>query len=130
QYNTWLFNSYMLVELVMTSGAGIFLIPNKKIHKYIYTAIAGVTIIWISQISKFGFHAMATWALVSTCVLLIAVYFVVLFYLGYYTKNKLFLQPAFWLGISVILYFGCVLPVFGLQNYIYDRYPELAAKFW
>ena len=49
KYNTWVFNVFILLELYLTSYAGLLLIP-KKIHRYFYFSTGIVTVIWGIQV--------------------------------------------------------------------------------
>jgi hypothetical protein len=51
---------------------------------------------------------------------------VVMFRLADTSTVRLARLPAFWMLLSVMLYFLCIIPVFGLHNYFAVRNAQLA----
>ncbi len=127
KHNLWIFNLYNLSDLVLTGWCGRLLLNRYK-YSYVVTYFLAFLIVWwVIEIYDFGIHHFASMFFTLSCIVLVCVYVVVLFSNSMFTK-KIFREPAFWLSVSVILYFGCCLPYFGLYNYLIAEQAAMAKK--
>lgn len=116
--NLWIFNIYLLGEIWLNGIAGRMLINNKTIKKVIPFLLAGLTVLWSINIYVESMASFANWCFIATSIVLIFIYFAVLFDLALFKNQRIVNQPAFWLSLSILLFFGCDLPYFGLRNYL------------
>lgn len=128
QYNTWLYNYYMLAELWLTGSAAVYFIKKKILKQGVLFALLLVNMIWIIEVFHYGIIRFATNTFMSLCVVLIIIYTGVLFNRSIFTNKSIIKQPVFWLALSVILYFGCDLPYLGLNNYLVKMSMSMAEK--
>lgn len=126
QTNGWLFNFFWLLpELLLMGIAGKDLIQS-KLMKNVATVLMFIGIvIWIVNIYKSGINQFANWTFIYISIMLIVIYLNVLFGCIFNGTN-LTGSPAFWLSVSVILYFSCALPYFGLFQYLNTTSRSLA----
>lgn len=124
-HNAWVFNIYNLIDLLLTGIAAQLLL--RKYKYIIYGFIVFGFIIWGIEVYKYGILHLANIFFIFSCILLVCVYLFVLLNQSLFTK-RIFTEPAFWLSISVILYFGCCLPYFGLYNYLINEQYAIAKK--
>ncbi|MGN6568824.1 MAG: hypothetical protein ACTHJ0_12770 [Flavipsychrobacter sp.] len=115
--NLWIFNLYLLAETWLNGLAGIVLLKNKSIKVAIHNTLFLLTVIWIINVYSNGMQIFANWCFVASAIATIIIYMLVLFN-NAFSKQSIFTMPAFWLSISIILFFGCDLPYFGLRNYL------------
>jgi len=124
--NTFLFNIYLPIELWFIGVAGILLTKNKIHRRLILIFLLVSTAVSLSCIIINGINILANWGFLIECVLLTIVYLNILINLLLSNKGKITQEPLFWFCISVIIYFGCNVPLFGLVNYLIKHYFTLA----
>ena len=129
QYNTWSFNIYILADMLLTGWCARLLLAKYKYSYLVTYMLAFLTVWWVIEIYDHGIFHWATLFFTGSCVLLVSLYIVVLFNKLLFTK-KIIKEPAFWLSISVILYFGCCLPYFGMLNYLVSEKSTAAKQLW
>ena len=66
--------------------------------------------------------------MVSGCILMVVLFIVVLFNSGVFNNANILSQPAFWLCLSSILFYGCDIPYMGLHNYLSSHFPNLGIQ--
>jgi len=116
--NLWIFNWYLLCEMWLAGLAGKSLISNKIIKRIIPYLLIALTVLWAVNIYVEGMVNFANWCFIGSSIILVAIYIVVLFETALFKSQNIFSQPAFWLSLSIVLFFGCDLPYFGLRNYL------------
>jgi hypothetical protein len=125
--NVWVFNIfYLLPELWLMGLAGRMLAQNSVIKKLTLFFIAIGTLLWLWHITKNGVHIFSNWTLLYMGFALTIIYFDLLIN-SLFAKNLL-QQSNFWLSLSVILYFSCAMPYFGMYNYLASKAPNLLDK--
>ncbi|MES2703439.1 MAG: hypothetical protein V4649_12420 [Bacteroidota bacterium] len=127
QSNAWLFNFYMPVEVWALGLAAIDLVPKKKAQLLFYVLLFTNTIIWIVDMYN-DVYQFANFSMVCGSVLLTVLYMGVLVNNSLFTQKNIRKQPVFWLSISTILYFGCVVPYMGMHNYLSKEYYKVAVE--
>lgn len=122
--NVWFYNFFgILPELLLVSTAGMLLITG-LFRKFVpYLIVIGL-LIWTINIYTKGLHLFANWAFLYTCFLVIVIYMNVLLSL-IFNRSNLLNEPSFWLSVSLLLYFSCALPYFGLYNYLAIKSPQM-----
>lgn len=130
RYNSWVFNLHNLADMWLTGGAAMLLLGKSAFRRSIPYLLTFLTGIWAINIYNIGFYYLATWFFVSSCILLVLLYIAVLFNKSLFTNKKIIQEPATWLSMSVILYFGCNVPYFGLYNYLIAHNYASVEKLW
>lgn len=126
--NIWVFNIYLLVEVWLIGLAGRLLLRNKLIQKFVLPVLILATLIWCSNIYFSGMADFANWCFVASSLILIVLYFIVLFDNALFSSQKIITQPVFWLSFSIIIFFGCDLPYFGIRNYLVNKHSDIELK--
>lgn len=128
--NSWVFNIFwILPELVLMSWAGAYLIPNRTIKRTIPFLVVLGLVLWAGSIYINGINTFANYYFLYVCLVLIVIYLSVL--LGnLFDAANISKQPFFWLSLSVLLYFSCDLPYFGLHSLLIDKYPVMAHRLY
>jgi len=129
QHNAWVFNLQNLADLLLTGWAAK-LLTGKPINKVIPFLLLLFTGLWAVNIYVDGFYQLAAWFFVSSCILLVLLYIAVLFNKSLFSNKRILEEPATWLAISVILYFGCSVPYFGLYHYLISNFSVTARNLW
>lgn len=131
QYNVWLFNSYYLIELWLLLLCAYLLISNSLFKRIILSLLLLGTAIWASNIYIVGFNTLIIWSILFNSIAFVFSYSYILYNLIFYDDAKLIVQPKFWLCMSMIIYFACNIPLFGLLNFLVDNDMHLAKNlFW
>jgi hypothetical protein len=124
--NSWVFNFlWLLPELLLMGIAGRGLIQAKSMKNVATILMLIGIVIWIVNIYKTGINQFANWTFIYISIMLIVIYLNVLFN-SIFNGTNLVRSPAFWLSVSVILYFSCALPYFGLFQYLNTTSRSLA----
>lgn len=128
QHNLWVFNIYdFIFEVWLMSIAGYML--NKKLKRsYIISGIVLVSFIWLYGVYLDGIRVFYTPYLLAKSVLLVFVYLLVLYHIAFSRQGKLRRQPAFWLSISMILFYGGNMPYYGFFNYLNEHNPDVMSE--
>lgn len=120
--NTWLFNLYIPLEVWLTGLAAYFYIKKPTIKKSLLILLPINTIVWAIIIAKKGIDNIALGAIVAESILLTTAFIYVLIELlqaqtkdSYITRNS-----TFWIAISIVIYFGCNIPLFSFLQYLMD----------
>lgn len=126
KHNIWLYNLYWLVgELWLMTVPGIILLRRAVLRRFLFFITIITTLIWIVKIYQHGLSKFSPFILLSIYLTTLLIYFIVLFHIALSTEEKLVKLPAFWLCLSVIIYFGCNIPYYGLYNYLESKEPKL-----
>ncbi len=126
--NFWLFNLYMLFEIWFMGIAAIYFVDKKNIKKLFLLLLVISSIIWLSIVISNSISTFANFALVCNSVILAVMYIIVLFKNSLFSKKNILIQPIFWVSISTIIYFSCIIPYMGLHNYLSDNMPAIAGQ--
>lgn len=119
--NLWIFNLYLLFETWLNGLAGIALLENKSIKRVIRYTLFLLTVVWIVNVYSNGMQIFANWCFIASAIVTIVIFMFVLFN-NAFTRQNIFIKPEFWLSLSIILFFGCDLPYFGLRNYLLKHF--------
>ena len=125
QNNVWIFCYYFLIDSWLLGMAGAYFIASDFFKKAIPVLLLLTTLIWFLDIWVNGFTILPNRFFVSYSILLIIIYIGVLFN-PTFTNSSIFKNPVFWVAISSILYYGCIIPYVGLWNYLMKNAPKLA----
>jgi len=127
--NLWFFNFYWLVEMWIVGWIAMKTLTDKRIIRIITYLLLTATFILALNIYIHGVKFYANWGISFICITLVIVYLIVLFNNLFGTK-KLLTDAIFWFSISILLFYGCLLPYYGLFNFLYSRYPDILNQFF
>ena len=127
--NLWFFNLYWLFELWIVGYAAMNIVSHTRVKTVILSLLVITSIIWAANVYNQSLQLYATWGISAICITLVVVYFIVLFN-NLFATQRIISDPIFWLSISVVLFFGCLLPYYGLFNYLYEKSPETLNRFF
>jgi hypothetical protein len=125
QHNLWLFNCFHVIELWIMGMAGYFLFQSMAIKRNVILLLLLGTGIWTFTIIATGIFVFSTLCLVSLALILDIIYLVILIKTGLSGDERIQGKPVFWLRLSVIIYYSCNIPYYGLFNYLYKHNPHL-----
>lgn len=124
-YNIWVFNIFNMVgELGVMTWISFYFLRRTPAIKIILPFSLAVALIWTYGVFTEGINAFYTPFLLLKSIMLILTYAIVLYYSVFLRKGKLSLEPAFWLSLSVIIFFGGNMPYYGFYNYMLENYPQ------
>lgn len=123
--NIWIFNYYLLLEAWLLSIICLAFINNVLLKKITFPILFAVSGIWLYEIMTDSIHVLANKFFIAYGLLLIVLNIAILFNRAF-SKESLFKNPVFWVAISSILYFSCVIPYKGMENYLISRSLKLA----
>ncbi|WP_276132383.1 hypothetical protein [Polluticoccus soli] len=127
EHNLWLFNWYWLTELWVMGTTGILLLKNRVLQKGFLGLLLIPTALWVYFISINGIDMHPAPALTAIGTTLIVIFIAVLFHASF-TRQALSSQPVFWLSLSVLIFFGGIVPYYSMFNYLYTTNPVLLEK--
>jgi hypothetical protein len=127
QHNIWLFNYYWLADMWLTGLAGYLLISNKHLKKWVPRLLIIATAIWVTTVITNGIDKQPLTALCLMSIIAAIIYFAVLINV-LFNSRQILKSPEFWLSLALILYFSCIIPFWGLFNYLYNTNPKLLGQ--
>lgn len=126
EHNIWLFNIYLLFDAWLIGIPAILLIHTLKLKKIAWLILTINLFVWFANIYKSGLAVPANWSFLFCCTSVVIIYFFLLFDSGIFNKNRLHTQPLFWMALSPILYFACMIPYKGFEKYLFANDMSIA----
>jgi hypothetical protein len=126
--NQWMYNVYLVVEFTTLCAMILCLAPDRN-RALVRTVVGGVVYavaVVVNVRSNGSVRVFASQALLVGGLVLALLALVVMYRLADTSTVRLARLPAFWMLLSVMLYFLCIIPVFGLHNHFAARNPQLA----
>lgn len=115
----FLFNIYLVIEIHITSLIGYILIKPEQRYVIIITTTTTL-LIFTYHITTKGMSLFATWAFTTASAFNLVIYSVILYQHSNSTDN-IIKHPHFWLCITMILYFGCNVPIMSFIDYLKEQ---------
>jgi len=128
EYNLWLFNIYILLEISLLTLAYTVLSKNKITNIFAAISLVMLVAFWVYSIYNYGINTLANIFYISGCILLVVLYFHLLFALVIFNSHKILKNPLFWICSSVLIYFGCFIPYKGIENRMISNDIDLAKR--
>lgn len=125
QNNAWAFYYYLLIDSWLMGIAGNYFIENKILKRSVPFLLVLTSAIWVFDLWSNGFNVLPNRFLVCYSILLVIIYISVLFNKAF-INTSILKSPLFWIAISTILYYSCIIPFIGLWNLILKTSPKLA----
>lgn len=130
--NHVLYNGYLALEpclMVLTAGRSEWFWKGKVTWLVLVLALSLVP--WALDVFwRYGWFDLATDAVVAQGFIFAAVFTVLLVRMGLLTERVLARVPEFWLYVSLVIYFGCLAPFFGLFHVMLTRDVDLASRLY
>jgi len=126
--NQWIYNLYLVVEFTTLCAMILCLAPDRnraRVRTVVGVVVYAVAVV-VNVRSNGSVRVFATQALLVGGLVLALLALVVMYRLADTSTVRLARLPAFWMLLSVMLYFLCIIPVFGLYNYFAVRNEQLA----
>lgn len=127
QNNIWVFYYYVLIECWLMGISGSFFISNKTFRKGIPLILGILTIVWLIDYFKTDLNTFSNKFFISYSILLIVIYIAALTNRTF-VNNAIFKSPVFWVALSSILYYSCIIPYMGMFNFLIKNSPKLADR--
>jgi hypothetical protein len=113
-------NIFLLLEFIIIYNYFLQILKNKRIKKTLYAIstlyISGTAFMWIYK-ESFNKEPDVFFVFQDICILYPALFYFFEF-LKTPSKIELTHEPTFWLTTGILLYFGCTLPLFLLNDFI------------
>ncbi|MEZ5018487.1 MAG: hypothetical protein R2800_15610 [Flavipsychrobacter sp.] len=126
QHNIWFFNSYLLIEIWLVCTPALLLYTSKKLKLLALLLLSSSALVWLLNVYQKGIHVPANLYFLYYCITVLIIYLLLLFNSGIFNGKKLVAQPVFWIALSALLYFGCMIPYKGFELYLFANDMELA----
>jgi len=114
-----LYNFFTLFEFIFYLFFFRSVFSSSRMKKIIFIAIIAYLVcalVNISFVQKGNFHS---YTYVLGCIL-VAIFSIAYFYFlfRFPDSGSLVKNPFFWVGIALLFYYTCTIPVYGMQNFI------------
>lgn len=126
--NTWLYNSFTLVEFSAYGYYYLLLIPEEKWRRFIRLFLVIFPIFWL--ITVFFVFRLNTW---NSYVIIVGGFFSVLFAILYYYRIIAAAEilplrnlPEFWIATGMLIFYLGALPYFGTLNFLVKYHLQVA----
>lgn len=130
QNNAWVFNIYLLVEVYLLTFSAFFILKNEHAKKIILMSLVVITAHWLYALGNNDFFSLFNWFFVFSAFFIVVIYTVVLFNKAVFQSQKILLHPLFILCIAHIIYFACIIPLFGILNNLFINDMVAAQKLY
>ena len=130
QNNAWVFNIYLLVEVYLLTFSAFFILKNEHAKKIILMSLVVITAHWLYALGNNDFFSLFNWFFVFSAFFIVVIYTVVLFNKAVFQNQKILLHPLFILCIAHIIYFACIIPLFGILNNLFINDMVAAQKLY
>lgn len=121
--NLWLYNIYLPIEMVLLLSIAVH--GWSSLMKWTITGgvVIGYVICYLQDISAGPIlqASLASWSVLFTSLVFAPLYTYRLFRLAQLEERKLWNVPEFWLYLSILFYFGGLVPYIGLYNYLVEN---------
>ena len=92
EYNSWVFNYYIMAEVWMMGLAAVYLVTNYKLKRMFYLLMVAASAIWIINILNYSIYVLANFSMVVCQLFMTVMYFAVLFTNGIFVNKKILNQ--------------------------------------
>jgi hypothetical protein len=123
--NQWVFNVYIILEVLLLSSAATLQIKSNKIKIIIAFGVTGCLAMFGYHLSSVGFYRFANNTQIVAGILIIAIYLYLIFSALHRPSSVNKFPTEVWLYIGLCLYFACNVPLMAFIHYLYSRSPEL-----
>ena len=114
-----LYNVFTLFEFVFYLLFFRAVFSSKRMKKTILAATAGFCICWVLNIMFVQQGSFNSYTYVLGCILIVIFSIAYFYFLFRFPETgSLIKNPFFWIGIGLLFYYTCTIPVYGMQNFI------------
>ena len=130
QKNSWLYNSFMLVEYWSYAYFFYRIIEFPRMKKIIQVYLVSFPVFWVFVVCLVTFHRWNSYVfnVGSFC----TICFASVYYYQLFTRPdlvRLQRQPEYWIATGLILFYSCVLPLLGMLNFLVINFPMIGKLF-
>lgn len=129
QNNIWVFYYYLLIDCWLMGMSGRYFLADSIFKKSLPVILTILSGLWLADLFGTGLHTFSNKFFIGYGIFLVVVYIATLtnrVLIG----NEIFRNPVFWICLSTILYYGCIIPYMGLLNYLIKNAPNTADKLY
>jgi hypothetical protein len=131
-HNQWLYNGFLLVMMLVLPFVYYHLLPYRNLRKVIlaYFFIFPVFVL-VNTISWQPIQTLQTnnFVLGGTFNFLLAIAYFLHLYRSEDTNNIL-KDTGFWISSGLLLYFGVHIPMLGMMNYLWEKFPDFITSYF
>lgn len=128
--NAWLYNIYLLVEVILLTIAAVNFTKSTKLNRIFLLSATLVSSYWIYLFVTKQHNQLFNWFIIISAFLSLSMYIIVLLDNAIFSQKNLVHQPLFLLGSSIIIYYACIIPLFGVINYLLENSYAYARKLY
>lgn len=131
RYNLWLYNSYFCVQAPLVGWLLSSLSPSKRTGWVVLAAVIAASLMFMADAdgSDFFEHMYTRTAMLNT-VLFSILFLIVLFEMAQHETIPLLRNPAAWVALAHLIFFGSTIPLTGLFNYLMEHDEALAERLY
>lgn len=128
--NSWVFNLYMLAEVILLGIAGKYFINTNKAGRLIISILSSFIILWIYFFFSLGITKLFNWFFVLSSLFSVGLYIYIMLHKVLFNKRTIYNNPTFLICLSVIIYFACIIPLFGSIMFLINDNLVIAEKLY
>lgn len=114
-----LYNFFTLFESVFYLLFFRAVFSSSRMKKTILTAIIAYFVCWVLNILFVQKGIFNSYTYVLGCILIVVFSIAYFYFLFRFPESgSLIKNPFFWIGIGLLFYYTCTIPVYGMQNFI------------
>lgn len=123
--NRWLMNIHMVLETVLLTVAAAAFIRTRWGNRVAAVALALFFAVWGLQAVTDGFYTYLNYADVAECIIISALYALVLYRFFVQHTHNWWATPEIVLCLGLLLYFACSVPYMAMMRHLQENNPEL-----
>ncbi len=77
--------------------------------------------VWVANIYTTGLKVPVNTFFLYYCIIVLVIYLGLLFDNGVFNSKQLTRQPLFWMALSALIFFGCMIPYKGIEKYLFAK---------
>lgn len=126
--NYWLFNMYNLSDVWLMSLIGLGFIKDATYRAIVLAFLVLLTGYWCYDFLLNRNKEFFNWFVVTYAVFLIVIYVAILLKSVLFKNKMILTDPLFVLCVSTIFFYGCIIPLFGVLNFLIKTDVNTAKK--
>lgn len=128
--NGWLFNVYLLFEVLIVSRLGFYFVRKTAIHKIVIPYFILAVMFWAGSVYVKGIDAFQNTYLITYSLVFVLLFLYSLSVNHLFNASKIYKEPMFVLCLAMIVYYGGITPIFGMYNILNREFPEVARNLY
>lgn len=128
--NSWIFNIYMLLEILLLVSAGLLFLKGGGVRNILSILLFAMVVYWVITYAFNDFFSLFNWFFVFSALVIVITYVLVLFNHAIFQSKKILQQPLFILSVAHVVYFACIIPLFGIISNLFVNNMMAAHKLY